>query len=856
MRDCTRASDGSGDINSTADVNVTIRVNNLAPTIASSPPSEEYDEGGEDPVATYEASDPGGGDIFWSISGTDQLDFTITEGELNFADTPDFENPTDDDPDNDYEITVMASDGDLAASLSDSINVTVTVTDVNESPDIDLPDLPGYAENGTDPVAMFMAVDPEGDAIAWTLPDTNHATDRRAFTITGGVLKFEDAPDFESPQDSRPYNSYKVTIRASDGRLATSVNVTINVTDVNEKPAVEPPPIADQTITASVFREISLQGRFTDPDGDTLTYTAATSRPRIATASVTASDNTLTLGAVSAGSARITVTAADRPVSNSDRLTAEQTFTVTVEPNTPAKVTGLTGKSGSVRGTIDLDWDPADRADDYEVEQWRRRLLLPDHWVLLTASEVTIDLANTSAVVRGLEGGESYRHRVRGIRGTGANKVEGAWSDEVDTTLTLPAKVTGLTGAPSMNSRAVDLSWNAANDAPEYQVRQREHHNIPRPDNWIVLPVGRFGVTISGTTTSRPTASVTGLDPEKTYVYQVRGRNVHGEGEWSDATAAIAVRPDMPQGLTSQYTIGHRGVSLHWSEAAGAAEYEVEVARTGSSFTTDVSGEWIALTGLIPRTTYSFKVRAWHTNGGTRLHSPWSAMVVDTAPEPTHWWGHQADHKVKYAKGNIANNLIEDRIAPAASAWNSETASLGKGLEICTGAGCINPDGFTVTIKTVNNKNNAVGKASVDPNEGCGRSRACVKPVGNGGTNASAAPGLHMENMFMVFEDPPWFAEAVKRGMSTVWVRTEYAWTDDEDLNGEKVTGSGSPGVFYVYVDRVMLHEFGHTLGLPDFYNDKTGLMRYSDAVMDTGLEIHEEDINQLRAIYVLHNPH
>ena len=517
-------------------------------------------------MATYSASDPGGGDIFWSISGTDQLDFTITEGELNFADTPDFENPTDDDPDNDYEITVMASDGDLAASLSDSINVTVTVTDVNESPDIVLPDLTGYDENGTDPVATYMAVDPEGDAIAWTLPDTNHATDRRAFTITGGVLKFEDAPDFESPQDSRPYNSYKVTIRASDGRLATSVNVTINVTDVNEKPAVEPPPIADQTITASVFREISLQGRFTDPDGDTLTYTAETSRPRIATASVNASDNTLTLAALSAGTATITVTAADRPASNSDRLTVEQTFTVTVEPHAPAKVTGLTGKSGSIRGTIDLDWDPADRADDYEVEQWRQRFLLPDDWVLLTASEVTIDTANTSAVVRGLEGGETYRHRVRGTRGTGANKVEGAWSDELETTLTLPDKVTGLNGAPGTNHGEIDLVWNDAVGANGYQVQQRTPGN-----DWVVLSPLGSGLNINGTK-----AVVSDLNPDETYRYQVQGTNVHGEGDWSDATEMIAAhdeRPDKPAGLDASYMIGLRGVALDWQAAGGAAAY-------------------------------------------------------------------------------------------------------------------------------------------------------------------------------------------------------------------------------------------------------------------------------------------
>ena len=59
---------------------------------------------------------------------------------------------------------------------------------------------------------------------------------------------------------------------------------------------------------------------------------------------------------------------------------------------------------------------------------------------------------------------------------------------------------------------------------------------------------------------------------------------------------------------------------------------------------------------------------------------------------------------------------------------------------------------------------------------------------------------------------------------------------------------------YYVYVDRIMLHEFGHTLGLHDFYNDPT--MDDLDAVMNTSYVIHAEDIKQLEAIYLLHNPH
>ena len=52
-----------------------------------------------------------------------------------------------------------------------------------------------YAENGTDPVATYTAVDPEGVAIKWSLSGADAAD----FTIAGGVLAFVKSPDFEKP---------------------------------------------------------------------------------------------------------------------------------------------------------------------------------------------------------------------------------------------------------------------------------------------------------------------------------------------------------------------------------------------------------------------------------------------------------------------------------------------------------------------------------------------------------------------------------------------------------------------------------------------------------------------------------
>ena len=305
---------------------VTIQDDDTSPEITDGPFSVSYAEGGTGSVATYRASDPGDS-ITWSLGGIDRRDFDISSrGVLTFDDVPDYEDPEDSDEDNVYEITVRASAGVLAASR----NVTVTVTDVNERPDVAGLFSPSYDENGTRAVETYTADDPEDDDVTWSL----RGTDRFDFRISSsGELTFRSSPDYEDPDDSNNDNVYRITVRASDGRLVTSVNVTVTVDDVNERPEVALP-IADQTMTAGDSATVSLQGRFSDTDGDTLTYTAATSASTIATASVRRS--TLTLTAVSAGSATITVTAADRSLGHADRLTVSQDFTVTVdETNVP-----------------------------------------------------------------------------------------------------------------------------------------------------------------------------------------------------------------------------------------------------------------------------------------------------------------------------------------------------------------------------------------------------------------------------------------------------------------------------------------------------------------------------------------
>ena len=135
-----------------------------------------------------------------------------------------------------YMVTVIATD---SFGESATIDVTITVTDVNEGPVIMLGGLAvsglrsiNYDEKGTGPVATYTATGPDAAMATWTLS----GDDAGAFTITitGGVLAFRSVPDYENPKDMGGDNMYQVTVEADDGTDMDSRDVTVRVMDVDE----------------------------------------------------------------------------------------------------------------------------------------------------------------------------------------------------------------------------------------------------------------------------------------------------------------------------------------------------------------------------------------------------------------------------------------------------------------------------------------------------------------------------------------------------------------------------------------------------------------------------------------------
>ena len=149
----------------TKSVTVTITDLNEKPKVKGNG-TVNYDENGSADAATYTVTDPDAGDTHeWTLEGADNAAFSIDNGVLSFKTPPDFETKSA------YSVTVVATD-DGTPALSDTIAVTVTITNVNEnvaptvSGDAAIP----YAEKSDSAVHTYSVSDDDAEDLPRTAP--------------------------------------------------------------------------------------------------------------------------------------------------------------------------------------------------------------------------------------------------------------------------------------------------------------------------------------------------------------------------------------------------------------------------------------------------------------------------------------------------------------------------------------------------------------------------------------------------------------------------------------------------------------------------------------------------------------
>ena len=297
----------------TQSISVTVEVANQAPVAMGSLGELSFDQGGEVTVHVAENfSDPDGDALVYTATSSDTMVVTVTASEATVVVVGVTAGSA--------TVTVTATD---PGGLSATQDMAVMILPGNQAP-VAMGSLGELSFDQGGEVTVHVAEyfrDPDGDALVYTATSSDTmvvtVTASEATVVVVGVAA----------------GSATVTVTATDpGGLSATQDMAVMILPGNQAP-VAMGSLGELSFDQGGEVTVHVAENFSDPDGDALTYTAASSDTAVVT--VTTSEATVVVVGVAAGSATVTVTASDP-----GGLSATQDMAVMILPGNQAPQLG------------------------------------------------------------------------------------------------------------------------------------------------------------------------------------------------------------------------------------------------------------------------------------------------------------------------------------------------------------------------------------------------------------------------------------------------------------------------------------------------------------------------------------
>ncbi len=623
------------------------------------------------------ATDADGDTLTYSLGGTDAASFSIVgaSGQIQTSAALDYEQKTS------YSVTVSVADGEGG---TDTIGVTISVTDVNEKPDA--PGAPTVTATSNTTTSLD---------VSWTAPGLNGGPALTGYEvryrISGSWIDWTHSGTGTSATITglTASTTYDVQVRALNGETPSDWSST--GTGSTGTPANNAPEFSDGASTARSVAEntaassnVGSAVTATDADGDTLTYSLG-GTDAASFSIVGASGQIQTSAALDyeqKTSYSVTVSVADGEGGTDTIGVTINVTDVNEKPDAPGAPT-VTATSNTTT-SLDVSWTAPGLNGGPALTGYEVRYRISGSWIDWTHSGT-----GTSATITGLTASTTYDVQVRALNG----ETPSDWSSTGTGSTGTPAN-----NAPEFSDGASTARSVAENTAASSNVGSAVTATDADGDTLTYSLGGTDAASFSIVGASGQIQTSAALDYEQKTSYSVTVSVADGEGGTDTIGVTISVtdvneKPDAPgaptvtatSNTTTSLDVSWTAPGLNGGPALTGYEVRYRISGSWIDWTHSGTGTSATITGLTASTTYDVQVRA--LNGETP--SDWSSTGTGSTGTP-------ANNAPEFSDGASTARSVAENTAASSNVGSAVTATDADGDTLTYSLGGTDAASFSI----------------------------------------------------------------------------------------------------------------------------------------------------------------